>query len=293
MKNIFLILLVFIIFLMSFDTAKAVDNMEIFKLEQQINILNSKIRNLNSLEKSAQDKGEVSAEAYIAIDAKTKKVILEKNVVEPHPIASVTKLMNAVVTLENINTKTTIKLERSMLKPEGQSPSIFLNSKISVGNLLKASLIQSVNDASQALSYAVGIGRFVNLMNKKAKALGMEHTMYRDAHGLSEKNISTAEDLAELAAYIYQKHPQILSMTKNDNFWLPDAKGKLLKFRNLNHFYAMPNFIGGKTGYTLEAKETMVSIFNINDKPIIVVVLHSEDSQTDTLKLLEMVKATL
>src|SRR3989344_4100900 len=290
MKNIFLILLVFIIFLMSFDTAKAVDNMEIFKLEQQINILNSQIRNLKSLEKSAQDKGEVSAEAYIAIDAKTKKVILEKNVVEPHPIASVTKLMNAVVTLENISTKTTIKLQQSMLKPEGQSPSLFLNSRISVGNLLKASLIQSVNDASQALSYAVGIGRFVNLMNKKAKALGMEHTMYRDAHGLSEKNISTAEDLAELAAYIYQKHPQILSMTKNDDFWLPDVKGKLLKFRNLNHFYAMPSFIGGKIGYTLKAKETMVSIFNINEKPIIIVVLHSKDSQTDTLKLLEMVK---
>ena len=269
------------------------DNTEVFKLQQQIDILNYQIRDLRSLEESSQNKGEVSAGAYIAIDAKTKKVILEKNTDRQYPIASVAKLMNAVITLENINTKINIKLTQSMLKPEGQSPSIFLNSKISVENLLKASLIQSVNDASQALSYAVGIGRFVKLMNKKAKALGMENTIYSDAHGLSENNISTAQDLAKLAVHVYQRQPQILSMTKNDDFWLPDAKGKFLKFKNLNHFYALTNFMGGKTGYTVESKETMVSIFNINGKQVIVVVLHSEDSQTDTLKLVEMAKITL
>lgn len=242
---------------------------------------------------SLESKEEVSASAYIVMDAKTKKVILEKNTGQQYPIASVVKLMNAVVVLENINKKTTITLTKNMLKPEGQSPSLFSGLRISVGNLLRASLIQSVNDASQALSYAVGIGRFVKLMNKKAKALDMEDTTYYDAHGLSTKNLSTAKDLATLTAYIYQKRTEILDMTKNNDFWLPDAKGRLFKFNNLNNFYTISHFIGGKTGYLAEAKETMASIFNIKDTPIIVVVLHSEDSQTDTLKLLEMAKTKL
>jgi len=262
-------------------------------LQQQINIISSEIHNLKSLLKSMESTEAVTANAYIVMDAESKKIILEKNSGQQYPIASITKLMNAVVTLENIDTKTTVRLTKAMLKPAGHSPSLFLNSKISVGNLLKASLIQSVNDAAQALSNAVGAGKFVNLMNQKAKVLGMENTVYYDAHGLNPKNVSTADDLAKLANYIYQKHPEILDITKDNNFWLPDAKGKLLKFKNLNNFYIMPDFIGGKTGRLIEAKETMASLFVINGKPVIVVVLYSGNAQADTLKLVESAKKTL
>lgn len=265
-------------------------NSEPFKLQQKIEILHSEINNLNSLIKSMEDKEEVSAGAYIVMDAQSKKVVLERNIDQQYPIASVTKLMNAVIALENIAPKTIIKLTEGMLRPEGKSPSLFLSSKISVENLLKASLIQSVNDSSQALSDTVGVGRFVDLMNKKAKELGMENTIYYDSHGLSEKNISTVNDLAKLADYIHQKFPQVLEMTRNNDFWLPDARGRLLKFKNLNNFYAMPHFMGGKTGYTIKSKETMVSMFNINNKPIIIAVLYSENSQTDILKLIDMAK---
>lgn len=269
----------------------ATNNEGAFKLQQQADIINSEIRNLQSLVKAIESKEEVSAGAYIVIDAKDNKIILEKNADQKYSIASITKLMNAVVTLEHINKKATIRLTKNMLKPEGRSPSLFLNLKISVENLLKASLIQSVNDASRALSYAVGIGRFVNLMNEKIKAIGMEHTVYYDAHGLSPKNISTAKDLAKLISYIYQKHLEILTITKNNDFWLPDAKGRLLKFKNLNNFYTLPNFVGGKTGYLLEGKETMASLFTINEKPVIVVVLYSENAGADTLKLVELAKS--
>ncbi len=234
---------------------------------------------------------EISAGAYLVVDAVSQKTILEKDPKKQYSIASVTKLMNAVVTLEHISKKTTVRLTKAMLKPEGHSPSIFLNSKILVGNLLKASLTQSVNDASQALSYAVGIGRFVKLMNKKASALNMQQTVYYDAHGLNPKNKSTAADLARLLTHIYQKRPEILELTKNDNFWLPDVKGRLLQFKNLNDFYSMPNFMGGKTGYLVEAKKNMASIFSINGKPVIVVVLYSDNAKTDTLRLVELATA--
>ncbi len=234
---------------------------------------------------------EISAGAYLVVDVISQKTILEKDSQKQYSIASVVKLMNAVVTLEHVSKKTTVRLTKAMLKPEGHSPSLFLNSKISVGNLLKASLTQSVNDASQALSYAVGIGRFVNLMNKKAKALNMQQTVYYDAHGLNSKNKSTAADLAKLLTHIYQKRPEILEVTKDDNFWLPNAEGRLLKFKNVNDFYSMPNFIGGKTGYLVEAKKTMASVFSINGKPVIVVVLYSDNAKMDTLKLVELATA--
>lgn len=271
----------------------AVGDADAFKLQQQADIIASEIRNLESLAKSMNSTETISADAYIVVDVKSKKIILEKNIDQKYPIASVTKLMNAVIVLENINTKTQIRLTKDMLKPEGQSPSLFINLKIPVADLLKASLIQSVNDAAQALSHAVGAGRFVKLMNKKAKALGMDHTVYYDAHGLNPKNVSTAGDLAKLMAHIYQNRPEILSITKNNDFWLPDVKGRLLKFKNLNNFYIMPDFIGGKTGYLVEAKETMASLFMINEKPVIIVVLRSDNAQADTLKLVELTKPAL
>ena len=257
---------------------------------QRIEIMRSEMHNLQALVKSLESTEPVSAGAYIVMEVESQKIILENDTTGQHSIASVTKLMNAVVALENASPKTTVRLTRGMLKPEGQSPSLFANLKISVGDLIKASLTQSVNDAAEALSYAVGVGRFVKLMNGKAKALGMENTAYYDAHGLNPKNISTAKDLAKLATYIYRKHPEILATTKNNNFWLPNARGKLLKFKNLNNFYALPDFIGGKTGYLPKAKETMVSLFDVNGKATVVVVLYSDNAQRDTLKLIELAK---
>ncbi len=268
----------------------AADDEATFKLQQQLDIKNSEIRNLNSLVKSMESTAPVSAGAYALMDVKSKKLILEKNISQQYSIASITKLMNAIIVLENISTKTTIRLTKGMLKPEGQSPSLFPNLKISVADLLKASLTQSVNDAAQALSHAVGVGRFVKMMNKKAKELGMENTVYHDAHGLNPKNVSTADDIAKLVTYIYQNHPEILDITKDNNFWLPNNKGKLLKFKNLNNFYTMPDFIGGKKGYSIEAKETMASLFTVNQKPVIIVVLHSDNAQADTLKLWDSAK---
>src|SRR3989344_4185860 len=290
--NVFLLSCIVVGLFLNAHPVYAVESADAFRLQQQADIIASEIRNLESLAKSMEDKEPISADGYIVIDVKSKKIISEKNAGQKFPIASVTKLMNAVVTLENINPKTTIRLTRAMLKPEGQSPSLFPNLKISVANLLKASLIQSVNDAAQALSFAVGQGRFVKLMNKKARALGMGNTMYYDAHGLNPKNVSTANDLAKLVTHIYQKRPEILDITKNNNFWLSDAKGRLLKFKNLNNFYTLPHFVGGKTGYLIEAKETMASVFTINEKPVIVVVLRSDNVQADTLKLVDLAKTS-
>jgi len=127
-------------------------------------------------------------------------------------------------------------------------------------------------------------------MNQKAKELAMTNTVFYDVHGLNSTNLSTAQDLAKLLLYIYKNHPEILSITRNNNFWLPDSTGRLLKFQNVNNFYYFSSFVGGKTGYLLEAKQTLASIFNVNKEPIAIIVLYSSNRQADAFTILRKLK---
>jgi D-alanyl-D-alanine carboxypeptidase len=239
---------------------------------------------------SAKSKKPISAGAYLAVDLSNGKVLLQKKSDKAYPLASTTKLMNAVITLENIDAKKTITLTDKMLAPAGRSPSIFEGLVISVRDLLQASLIQSVNDAAESLAWGLGKEKFLGLMNQKAKDLVMAKTVYVDANGLDAKSRSTAADMAKLLAYIQKNHPEILATTKNNNFWLPNAQGELLKFANLNNFYDYPGFVGGKTGYSPAAKQTFAAIFNIKNKPVAIVLLHSSDYEADTFKILNQLK---
>jgi len=259
-------------------------------LIQRVQAVKQEIYNAKMLAQSAKSKKPITAAGYLAIDLSDNSVLLKKNPNGQYPIASVTKLMNAVVTLENIDAGKTVTLTQKMLAPEGKSPAIFLGMDISVQNLLQASLIQSTNDAAESLAWAVGKDKFLALMNAKAKELGMSKTVYYDVHGLSAKNRSTASDLAKLLAYVRKNHPEILDITKNNNFWLPDQKGELLRFRNMNNFYSLPEFIGGKSGYSPAARQTFASIFDINGKSVAIVLLRSADFQADTFKIINQLK---
>ncbi len=259
-------------------------------LAQKIEILKQEIQVLKLLISNFNLNQEISSASYMAVDLSDNSVILEKNSATPYPIASVTKLMTAVVSLENIPMSQTITLTDQMLRPYGNTPCLFAGLKISAENLLKAALTQSVNDAAESLSYFLGNEKFIGLMNQKAKDLGMQNTVYYDAHGLNPANQSTPADLAKLITYINQQHPEILEITKNNDFWLPDSKGNFLKFQNENYFYYIPGFLGGKTGYLPESKQTMASIFQVNGKPIAIVVLYSKNRMADIFNILRQLK---
>jgi len=256
------------------------------QLAQRIEILKHEILLLRSLLVNRHSQKGISAQSYLAVNLSDNSVLAQKNQNQPYAIASITKLMTALIALENIDTKQKITLDEEMLKPLGSSPSLYSGLKVSAENLLKASLIQSANDAAEALTYFLGKEKFLNLMNKKAKELGMTNTVFYDAHGLNPKNLSTASDLANLLAYIYKNHPEILNITKDNDFWLPDKTGRLLKFQNVNNFYPLSDFIGGKTGYLPEAKQTLASVFNVNGKPVAIIVLSSNNRQADVFAIL-------
>ncbi len=283
-----LLLFVFLPFIPK--TVKASGQAEMAKLIQQIEILKREVFLLQTLLLSLRSQKEITAQSYLAVNLSDNSVVLEKNPNQLYSIASITKLMNAVIALENIDTDQTITLTEKMLEPLGQSPSLFLGLNVSAENLLKASLIQSTNDASEALAYFVGKEKFVDLMNRKAKEINMTNTVFYDVHGLNPANRSTAADLSKLLMYIYNNHPEILNIARNNDFWLPDSTGRLLKFQNVNNFYPLSTFIGGKTGYLPEAKQTLASIFNVNGDRVAIILLYSKNRQTDTFTILKQLR---
>ncbi len=287
--KIFFILfnILLLVFLFSgVKTVEASDQTERDRLVQQIQILQKEIQRLKALISKFKLEKEITAESYLAINLSDNSVVFKKNIDQLYPIASITKLMTAVIAFENIDINQTITLTEKMLEPLGYSPSLFLGLDVSAKNLLRASLIQSTNDASESLTYFLEKGKFLALMNQKAKKLNMVNTFFYDSHGLNPSNRSTAPDIAKLLTYIYENHPEILNISKDDNFWLSNQAGRLLKFKNVNNFYQIPEFIGGKTGYLPEAKQTLASLFNLNEDPIAIILLYSKNRQTDILKIL-------
>jgi D-alanyl-D-alanine endopeptidase (penicillin-binding protein 7) len=166
----------------------------------------------------------------------------------------------------------------------------------SISDLDKGMLLISSNDAALAFANNYGYTAFMSLMNATAASLGMTQTSFEDPSGLSPENVSSANDLFKLARYLYADEPGILAITKTPEFDLATTTNHDgHNFMNFNPFVYDPHYLGGKTGRTADAGETMLSMFSLPIKgvnnPIAIIVLHSnQDSrQTDSDLLVEKV----
>lgn len=241
-----------------------------------------------------QSKGpELSATSYLAADLKSNFVFIGKDTQESVSVASITKLMTAVVAVEYINLDKKITITESMIVKTSR-PRLRVGEKISAFNLLYPLLLESSNEAAIALSRPLGPIRFVELMNKKAEALGMLNTHFTDPTGGEDANKSTAEDLFNLAKYLYNNRSFVLKVTTGR---LTDsAYGSPIfdDLKNFNVFYKDRDFIGGKVGKTATGRGTMFSIFetavNGEDRPIVIVVLGSDDGMKDTQTTLDYIR---
>ena len=157
---------------------------------QQIEVAQQELLLLQTLIKNYNLNQTINADAYIAVDLSDNTVILQKNADKSYPIASVTKLMNAVISLQNTDMNEKITLTGDMLSPLGDSPCLYSGLKITAQNLFKAALIQSSNDAAEALSCFMGNEKFIELMNRQAQDLKMKNTVYRDVYGINSSNRS-------------------------------------------------------------------------------------------------------
>ena len=213
--------------------------------------------------------------------------IFSKNNTNRWPMASITKLMTAVIARELISPSESIEVSISAQASEGIAGGFTAGELFIRDDLIKALILVSSNDAAVALAEKSGMENFVLAMNTKAKTLGMNETFFIEPTGLSALNQASAEDLRILARYIYDEHPDIFSYSRLREITITESKtGRKRLLFNINEFAGRADFIGGKTGFTEEAGGNLLSIFSINSEPIIIVILNSKDRFGDTLRLL-------
>ncbi len=239
----------------------------------------------------------LSAEAAIAFDVDSDVILFDKNVKERKPIASLTKLMTAIVALENAQLDEVVTISKNAIDTEGCFCNFRVGEQLSLESVLHIMLLRSDNDASVALAEHIGgtAENFVAMMNQKAADLGMNDTFFSCSNGLDDnENFSTAYDMAQLADYALKK-PLLWDILRIQEEVVSSSDGLLqhhLKSTNKLLKYSA-DVLGGKTGYTEGAGECLLLVVQNpeNGRRIVSVVLNSQDRFMDSQKLFEWVFA--
>jgi len=221
------------------------------------------------------------------------QVIFELNSENRWPIASITKLMTAVIALEKTDTNKEIKMSDEIIATEGFAGDFRTGEIFREIDLIKAMLVASSNDAAEAIAenFEGGKQSFIDEMQKKAAELKMFQTTYLEPTGLSFINQSTAKDLSALISYIYSKHPEILEISRQKEIQIIDLQtGKLKKILNIDKFAGQKDFIGGKTGFIDESGKNLIGVFDMSGETIVTVVLGADNSFEETAKLKTLVQ---
>ncbi|MCK5472368.1 D-alanyl-D-alanine carboxypeptidase, partial [Candidatus Gracilibacteria bacterium] len=198
----------------------------------------------------------VHAETAIVMDLGSGRILFAKNAEEKRAVASLTKLMTAIVVRENydLNEIVTVSAEAAAQPPA----KIWLTTgeQISVENLLKALLIESANDAAIALAEKMGLEKFVEKMNGKVVALGLKNTNFENPVGYDAvENFSTAHDLATLAGY-FLRDEILREITKTPKAGIAATNGIVHELYSTNNLFGTYLDIRGlKTGRTEDAGE--------------------------------------
>jgi len=210
------------------------------------------------------------------------------------PLASLTKLVSAVVVLRefDLNQAVTIGITDLLPTNRDQERTLTAGDRYSARDLLRITLSASNNEAAEALASSYGRANFVSSMNNLARQWELENTNFDDPTGLSASNQSTLSDLKKLMLRIHDEYPEILEITRAKSWTIREIDtGKTKTMRSTNLFAGQAGFVGGKTGYTDEAGGNLVSVFRHRERPVLFVVLGDADRFGDTEKLLNWFKS--
>ncbi|MDP3123209.1 MAG: serine hydrolase [Thiobacillus sp.] len=237
----------------------------------------------------------LSAHSVLVFDQATGQPLLEKNATQQTPIASITKLMTAMLVIDagqSLDENITITdADRDTLKGTGSR--LAIGARYTRGQLLHLALIASDNRAAHALgrTYPGGMERFVATMNRMARALNMHDTVYVEPTGLSSGNRSTALDLARLVGYAHRNYPEISHISTAGSYTLgtqrvvvqDKQKKKQVQYRpvafnNTNRFTRAEDWHIGlsKTGFINEAGHCLVMQAQVANRDVIIVLLDAQ-----------------
>lgn len=227
-----------------------------------------------------RDVPNLSSAAFVVANHRTGEVISERNGNRVMPIASLTKLMTALVVLDaNLRLNEMLTVTNADIdRIKGTGSRLAIGSRLSRAEMLHIALMSSENRAASALArhYPGGQRAFVEAMNAKARMLGMWNTRYADSTGLNPRNVSTAQDLAKLAAAA-ASYPLIRQYSTDEQSYVRTNK-RQLHYLNSNRLIrdGQWEFTLSKTGYIREAGRCLVLGTKVNREPVIMVLLNAE-----------------
>ncbi|MFM5635984.1 D-alanyl-D-alanine endopeptidase [Aeromonas veronii] len=227
-----------------------------------------------------RDVPNLSSAAFVVANHRTGEVISERNGNRVMPIASLTKLMTALVVLDaNLRLNEMLTVTNADIdRIKGTGSRLAIGSRLSRAEMLHIALMSSENRAASALArhYPGGQRAFVEAMNAKARMLGMWNTRYADSTGLNPRNVSTAQDLAKLAAAA-ASYPLIRQYSTDEQSYVRTNK-RQLHYLNSNRLIreGQWEFTLSKTGYIREAGRCLVLGTKVNHEPVIMVLLNAE-----------------
>ncbi|MEC5396340.1 D-alanyl-D-alanine endopeptidase [Uliginosibacterium sp. H1] len=217
--------------------------------------------------------------AFLVQDLNSGEVILEKNSAAVLPIASITKLMTAMVVLDahlGLDEQLVIS-EEDLDRLKGTGSRLGVGTTLSREDMLRLALMSSENRAASALGrhYPGGQAAFVEAMNHKAHALGLHDTRFYDSIGLNKGNVSSARDLAQMVSAA-SHYPLIREFSTMSDYAV-SVRGRAQQFRNTNSLVASPDWQIGvsKTGFINESGKCLVMQAWMGNKPVAIVLLDS------------------
>lgn len=231
----------------------------------------------------------VSTASAVLLDRDSRSALWEREARARRPMASLTKLMTAVVALDRAPPSLELTVQPRDLTgdPAESSMGLIAGAKLSLGELLHGLLIPSGNDAAQVIARGLGgePATFVGWMNEKARALGLTDTHFDNATGLDgPTHYSTAHDLAVLADYAL-RYPKIQEITSLARYTARDRSGRAYPLVSTNQLVLSGEAQGIKTGRTPGAGECLIGLERVAGREILSVVLGSPDRFAETRSL--------
>lgn len=252
---------------------------------------------VNSSEVSANVSSfpKINSRAAVVIEKSTGTILCGKNENDIRKMASTTKIMTAIVVLENIDDLSqTVLISKKAASIGGSRLGLYINDKITVNDLLYGLLLCSGNDTAIALAEFIGgsVEKFADLMNKKALALNLKNTHFITPHGLdNDQHYTTAYELALLTKYALEN--ETFSKIVSTKFYTVTISGSSKNIHNTNELLGYLNGVYGvKTGFTNGANRCLVTACLRNDLNIICVVLGADNKKfrtQDSIKLIEYI----
>jgi serine-type D-Ala-D-Ala carboxypeptidase (penicillin-binding protein 5/6) len=235
--------------------------------------------------------GKTEPRAGLVFDLDSGEVLWTHRPHATRPVASLTKIMSALLVVNETEPQQTVRITRDMIDFNGSAVGLPRGKRVSVRSLMNAMLVQSGNDAALALAIASdgSVSRFVREMNAKARVLGLRCTRFVSPHGLEPGNRSCAADLAVLAR-LAMRRPLIAGIVRQDGAvvrW-PIKGGKLhLAPTNPLLISGYPGTIGLKTGYTEAAGRNIVAVVRREGRTLVTVLLDSPSPGQQSVKLFD------